>query len=128
MIGRARRAGWARAVGACGALLVFGCADHPALAGPDNAGPNAWFARCASDPDCRAPGACVNAVCTLACDATSLELCTGLNDDAVCDTDVEACELPCAVDMTCQALGPGFVCAQDRCRAAEPNVAGGDAR
>jgi hypothetical protein len=117
MIGRARSAGWARAVSASGPLLAWACGDHATLEDPQRAEPSAWFSPCADDPDCQAPAACVNGRCTLACDVSSLELCASLDADAVCDTDVGACEVPCGVDMACQALGAGFACVEERCRA-----------
>jgi hypothetical protein len=56
-------------------------------------------------------------MCTLACDVSSLETCASVNADAVCDTSLGACDVPCGVALACEVLGRGYVCEENRCRA-----------
>lgn len=81
-----------------------------------------WLTHCERDRDCPALGQCVHGLCTMRCDASTLDTCASLSSEAVCDTNLGACDVPCGVAMACQVLGSGYACAPqkeaDRCRAA----------
>lgn len=117
MIRRSRRATWNRAVGVPCLLLAGACAEPYPLSASGGPAPGPWLAQCEADQDCGDGSACVAGACTLGCGVDSLELCAGLNADAVCDTSLSACVVPCGVSSTCQALGQGYVCELGRCRA-----------
>jgi hypothetical protein len=114
---------WKRA-GRVGAILVLGI-----LSGCGQAEPYAtlgeeplrrrWLEPCESDDDCPRSGECVNALCTMRCDQETLETCASLSSDAVCDTSLGACDVPCGVALACRVLASGYACEQNRCRAPE---------
>jgi hypothetical protein len=98
-------------------LLACACAEPYPLPEAGDGPARPWLTQCGADHDCATDSECVAGACTIGCGIDSLELCAGLNADAVCDTTLSACVVPCAVSTTCQALGAGYVCEQGRCRA-----------
>jgi hypothetical protein len=112
-IGRSKRA--AQAVPAF--VIIFGCGPgEPYASEAEQRAPKGWLGPCEGDTDCPAPGECVHGLCTLRCDVTTLETCATLSIDAVCDTHLGACDVPCGVALACEVLAPGYTCEEDRCR------------
>jgi hypothetical protein len=119
-LGRWQGAGTARAARVLCLLAGAGCAEPYPAAEPAGPGANRWLAACTSDDDCPALGECLHGLCTFACDLSSLEVCAAMNTDAVCDTSLGACDVPCGVALSCSVLASGYACEEDRCRAPDP--------
>ena len=97
--------------------LMLACGEPSAPYEGDLAAPaSGWLAACSSDGECGPDARCLRGMCTVACDAAQLGVCTGVNADAVCDTTLSACDVPCGVALACQVLGSGYVCDEGRCR------------
>lgn len=116
MMGRWSCVRWSRIASVIWPALVVGCGE-PSPRRDAEGGLPAWLTACDDDADCDADARCLGGVCTLACGASKLDLCGGLNEDAACDTLLGACVVPCVVSMACQVLGPGYQCKEGRCRA-----------
>jgi hypothetical protein len=97
--------------------LVAACADPSSASSVDQGSiGDRWLSVCASDGECGPNARCLRGMCTLACDASDLEVCASMSADAVCDTLLDACDVPCGVPLACQVLGAGYVCEDSHCR------------
>jgi hypothetical protein len=124
MIGRSSCARWGWTT-CFPALLLVACAESASsLAADQDLEAGRWLSVCASDGDCGPDTRCLRGACTLACSVSVLDVCASMSADAVCDTVLGACDVPCGVSLACQVLGFGYVCEEDRCRSLPPSFSG----
>ena len=110
------------------ALLALGCTK---TSDPSPGSQTHFLDAC--DGNCPSGLSCLCGVCTLACDDGDDAMCAEQAESATCSAALDAatcagsgrvCDVECAEDGECGALGAGFACEDGRCRTRAGGSAG----